>query len=393
MLREYWAEVFSKDFESLITEIKEYLDQKNKANWRTKFIDTRLNNSTGLHLLEILSFWKHYFAANSNDKYSEAIQDVFRMIAGENNSLSKKIEHELNDNEFLFPQPVHTMTDLATLPQYSFAIEINFKLRKPYLSRDDRELYIIENPVRKEWVFKNPYIAPSQWKGCLHAAMVSLLREWWESLLDEQKRVEDFVGYRLRLLRLFGNESDIDVNTDDFNSYLDEYGGREAAKSYKSHLERLLKDGRRRGRLHFYPSYFRKIGLEVINRHDRTTGAGTVPVFFECVPEGEKSVFTILYVPFDLVGIDETAIRREAAEDLVEVAKGIKYLLTRFGFGAKTSTAHGLAEEIIEGKILVNGPVNGRSFTTLQEFVEGSSVLAAQLRSNHAVPGEGAVSS
>ena len=52
-----------------------------------------------------------------------------------------------------------------------------------------------------------------------------------------------------------------------------------------------------RGSLYFFPTYFDRIGLEVINPHPRDTGAGKQPIYFECVPPGTEGVFTILYVP------------------------------------------------------------------------------------------------
>lgn len=36
---------------------------------------------------------------------------------------------------------------ISSLPKYSFAIQFNFKLATPYISKDDNDFYVIENPV------------------------------------------------------------------------------------------------------------------------------------------------------------------------------------------------------------------------------------------------------
>jgi len=176
--------------------------------------------------------------------------------------------------------------------------------------------------VKKEWVFKVPYVAPSQWKGALRAAM---MRELVEDLRSGQKNEAEFIQARLRLYRLFGNEKD--GAADFLNRALtlhrvgprpeDEHQAQEWERKYKHtyaqvsrEFEAKVRDaGYRnenvegfRGRLHFYPTFFARIGLEVINPHPRDTGAGKQPIYFESVPAGTPGVFTLLYVPLDLVG-------------------------------------------------------------------------------------------
>jgi len=214
------------------------------------------------------------------------------------------------------------LPDLTSLPPGSWSIRFTFTLRKPYISKDDLDFYILDNPVKKEWVFKVPYVAPSQWKGALRAAMRRLrgYTTWEEEMRDQQ------------MIRLFGN-----VKGEE-----NEFGA---------------------GRLHFYPTFFDQIGLEVINPHDRGTGAGKQPIYFECVPTGARGTFTLLYVP--LTGPDEAG--RQAVEDLQAVAQGIEAMMTRYGFGAKTSSGYGVVEtEFVkdeEGKALAIIRVReGRAF-------------------------------
>jgi CRISPR-associated protein Cmr2 len=183
------------------------------------------------------------------------------------------------------------LSDLDRLPHLSFMLHIPFKLRKPYLSKDDRAFHLLDNPVRKDKVFQTPMVASTSWKGALRAAL-------WQ--LGHPKDDE-------QIIRLFGDARE------------DEAG--------------------QAGRLYFYPTFFDKIGLEVINPHDRKTGVGKNPILIECVPTKDATgEFILLYVPFGEVK------RSEVAEDLNLVAAGVKAMLTVYGFGAKTSSGFGVAE-------------------------------------------------
>ncbi len=264
-------------------------------------------------------------------------------------------------NNFMRKILASTLPDLSLFPAGSWAIQVHFTLRKPYLSKDDVDFYIIDNPVKKEWVFKVPYVAPSQWKGALRAAMV---RQLVENLCSKKVDEEGFTHERLRLYRLFGNEKD---GTAEFlNRALtlhrvgprpaDEQQAQKWEKQYKqvarAFEEKVEAEGYRkeniegfRGRLHFYPTFFDYIGLEVINPHPRDTGAGKQPIYFECVPVGTPGVFTLLYVPLDRVGkVSQDEIEAEAQKDLKAVARGVCAMLTRYGFGAKTSSGYGVAD-------------------------------------------------
>jgi CRISPR-associated protein Cmr2 len=195
-----------------------------------------------------------------------------------------------NDFHFL-PNP----SDLHHLPSNSFMLHVPFKLCKPYLSKDDRTFHLFDNSVRKDKVFQTPMIASTSWKGALRAAL-------WQ--LDHKADDETIV-------RLFGNARE------------DEKG--------------------QAGRLYFYPTFFDKIGLEVINPHNRKTGTGkTGPILIECVPAYTTGDFILLYVPFGSVKLDEVAA------DLKLVSEGIQAMLTVYGFGAKTSSGFGIAD--IQGK-------------------------------------------
>ncbi len=192
--------------------------------------------------------------------------------------------------------------NLNILSSCSISIQFKFTLAKSYLSRDENLFYIIDNPVRKDKVFTRPYIAASSWKGSLRAAL-------WQTGYKEDD---------MKIRRLFGNERGVEQ-------------------------QEML----RSGRLFFYPTFFDKVDLEVINPHDRKKRVGKNPILFECVPEGTSGYFTLLYIPFDLAGKDLAEIKQQVSDDLKIVCEGIEAMLTIYGFGAKTSSGFGLAEDDI----------------------------------------------
>lgn len=187
---------------------------------------------------------------------------------------------------------------IAQMPPLSFLVHIPFRLQKPYLSKDERSFYLLDNPLRKEKIFQTPMIAATGWKGALRAAL-------WQLGYKEDHEV---------ILRLFGNPR-----------------GSEEGQA---------------GRLHFYSTFFGKISLEVINPHNRATGVGERgPILMECVPQGTAGDLVVLYVPFGPIGQSETERRAEVAQDLEVLAKGIQAMLTIYGFGAKTSSGFGIGDE------------------------------------------------
>lgn len=256
---------------------------------------------------------------------------------------------EQQSEDFLAPLELSpTLPDIALFPRGSWAISFKFTLQKPYLSKDDTDFYIIDNPVRKEWVFQVPYIAPSQWKGALRASMVKRL--------VEGGGCDTFVDLRIQLTRLFGNEKEVALDDKALDTYLDKKGGEDLAKEYKGQFESMTDTGLFAGHLHFYPTYFTKISMEVINPHDRETGAGTLPIYFESVPAGADGVFTLLYVPVDCIGIkDDAETEKQSAEMLRLVAEGVEAMLTEYGFGAKTSSGFGTAGDgVVGGRVALN---------------------------------------
>ncbi|HBB32784.1 MAG TPA: hypothetical protein DDZ80_11305 [Cyanobacteria bacterium UBA8803] len=211
-------------------------------------------------------------------------------------------------NASIIPNAFHFTPDISALkhlPSLSFMLRVPFKLKKPYLSKDDRTFHLLDNPIRKDKVFKTPMVASTSWKGALRAT-------FWQ--LGHQEEDE-------QIIRLFGDARE------------DEKG--------------------QAGRLYFYPTFFDKIGLEVINPHDRKTGTGKNPILIECVPTNATGEFILLYVPFGSVKSDEVAA------DLQRVAEGVEKMLTVYGFGAKTSSGFGIADVSNTGELAIRADLPG----------------------------------
>jgi len=191
--------------------------------------------------------------------------------------------------------------DMSILPFGSWFLQFDFKLAKPYISHDDTPSYIIDNPVSTDRVFGMPMIRPSSWKGNLRSAV---------------RQSKNWPDAQPEMVRLFGNPKGAG---DDF----------------------------RAGRLECYPTFFYRVGLEIINPHDRTRKVGKNPILFECVPAGATGTFSLLYVPFDLIGKDETETCRQAAADLLLVVEGLQAMFLTYGFSAKRTSGYGVAKETV----------------------------------------------
>lgn len=92
--------------------------------------------------------------------------------------------------------------DLSLLPAYSFVIQLTFALAQPYISRDEQNFYIIDNPVRKDKLFGLPYVASTSWKGSLRSASRHMK---YKEESDEDKKEKATI-----MLHLFGNEKNIE---------------------------------------------------------------------------------------------------------------------------------------------------------------------------------------
>jgi len=189
--------------------------------------------------------------------------------------------------------------DLTVLPDYTLFIQFRFRLAGAYLSKDERAFFLIDNPLRRDKLSQLPYVTPTSWKGSLRAALHQL----------------QYNAVHPAVQRLLGNAKG---ETEDFAA----------------------------GRLQFYPSFFTEQGVEIINPHDRERKVGKNPILMESVPAGAESVFSLLYFPLvQWKHQDAEVFLAAIAEDWEVLAQGLPALFCTYGFGAKTSSGHGLAQE------------------------------------------------
>jgi len=199
--------------------------------------------------------------------------------------------------------------NLSILPHHSFAIQFTFELEKPYISRDEQEFYIIDNPVRKDKISGLPYVTPSSWKGSLRSAL------WQLGYKEKSEQIQ----------RIFGNERAVEEEAEF-----------------------------RKGRLRLYPTFFNRKSLEIINPHNREKRVGSFPVYFESVPVDTKGVFLLLYIPFDMVGVNKNETKIQIVSDLNLICEGLRAMFTIYGFGAKTSSGYGIAKpDLTEGRLIL----------------------------------------
>jgi CRISPR/Cas system CSM-associated protein Csm3 (group 7 of RAMP superfamily) len=250
---------------------------------------------------EISLFAKYYEGREEKDLLKIGYNGYFLDCLTEmDNSICR-----MNDEWFLNKEDESTIFGLISSPRlnlpirYSTFLHVKFILQKPYISKDDEEFYIHDNPVSKEKVFKVPYIRASSWKG---------------NLLWAAKIANDLCEDDEKILRIFGN------------------------KKGEEDQEKLKK-----GRLYTYPTFFDRISLDIINPHDRETRTGKNPITLEIVPEDTEGDLYLLYVPFDKIDQDENNVKQEIKEDLLIICKAVEALLTDFGISAKRTSGYGTA--------------------------------------------------
>lgn len=219
-----------------------------------------------------------------------------------------QITHLPNDIKLLSDfDLVPDVCEVRKLPFLSFMISFQIRLEKPYVSRDDEVFYLLDNPVRKEKLFRNPMVASTAWKGALRHALRHLRQSQGEPVNEDD------------VLRLFGTDNA--SQTDNFTS----------------------------GRLHFFSSFFEKASMELINPHDRKSGTtASGPIFMESVAKSKESKFTLLYcyVPDKSDQTEEQSIMT-VLKDLQTTCQALTAMMTVYGFGAKTSSGFGVASSML----------------------------------------------
>lgn len=181
--------------------------------------------------------------------------------------------------------------DLNKLPLQSLLLKFDLRLQTPFYSKDDMAHYVIENPLRREWVFQAPYLSAAGVKGLFRWA-------WRMRWGDEKKNSEE--------RDLFGpRQGDMDD------------------------------DNAMQGCLYTYPLFWKgDIGLEVINPHDRVTGTGKNPIKYEVVSIGGRASLFLMFV-------NRTEELEKLARYFDLLREPITILLEHSGLSAKRSAGWG----------------------------------------------------
>ena len=212
--------------------------------------------------------------------------------------------------------PSRPQISVERLPAGSWALEFDFSLRRPLLTKHDDIFYPTENPVRRDRAFGCPIFPGTSWKGALRAAF---------------------------RLANSSDESTSAMETALFGSYKSEDGA--------TNGEELC-----RGRLQFYSTFFDEVGFEALNPHSRSKRTG-MPIFYESVPIGARGRFTLLWVGHDLSGAGTEQLWKSGVADFEKVVAPLAWMLSVSGFGAKTSSGFGIANDVVtDGWFKINAP-------------------------------------
>ena len=236
---------------------------------------------------------------------------------------------------------INSSIDIEPLPKGSWVLEFPVTLAKDFISQDDVPLYIIDNPVRKDKVFGVPFTSAMAWKGNLRWTMMKVFLE------PKANDPEEFAKVRFHHTLLFGTEKGWEERPKGWADYLDNLCP-EAKEKYRSMLKEFAKkdakDVRLEGMLYFYPTFWDKIGMMVINPQDRKTKTGKNPIYFEIVPAGAKGFFRLVYLPFYWIDMEE-AFKQEVFRDLKQIVIGLKEMMLIYGFSAKKTIGYGKIED------------------------------------------------
>ena len=272
----------------------------------------------------------------------------------------------------IYDNPTNLQNYIDKLPKHSFAIWFKFKLEAPYFSKDDDEFYIIQNPILKETNFKVPMIRGSAWKGALAHAFRDLIdledgKKKTESFLrifgagsESIKAIEKYVlekGSSLekakeKLIEFLLFELGLEIDRELLNEINNIRSRSDLLNFIKNKLSKKLEDNQKelplefqthKGRAIFYPTYFDRLSLEIINPHDRRKRAGKNPIHYEVVPAGTEGIFQLIYIPFDGITKDDETLKKEVEEDLKNLYSAIEKLSSK-GIGAKTKLGWGRFE-------------------------------------------------
>ncbi|MCB0025913.1 MAG: hypothetical protein KIT77_25945 [Caldilinea sp.] len=348
MTKDYWSWLETVDLPATGVPDLVAANLNDRRDFRAAQIGSQLKrdaDALAFHrLFERLALLYRHFEASDTQaaegtgtvKVKDRVKGVYTSLLADGYSIPRQVGDLAATLNLVSPA-----VDLKMLPQHSVLWSFTFTMQSEYVSRDDAGLYAIDNPVRKEIVFKLPMVASTSWKGALRSAY------------RQTHAVDDAAA---DVIRLFGTALDDDTG--------------EA------------------GALHFFSTFFDRMGVMVINPHDRATGIGAKgPILFEVVPPGSEASFNLLYVPKHGSTIEHVCAA------LTRVSAAIEAMFTLYGFGAKTSSGSGTARSYLkDGKLSVKAslpvvnsggnaaPQEAEPAADLPRYLEAPDLLSADFR-------------
>ena len=346
--------------------------------WASKY-----NELDGSKVKDMDNFINIFPFAESSDKYNfkNSKNTEFALAWFKNNIQSSKqykIPFNGNAHSSVNIQNLSGIIDkdkskefVENLLPYSFILHAKFKLKSPYFSSGDDNFYLIQNPCLKEKVFKVPMVRGSGWKGVIAKEGKELVNEdlnWFDSyvrifgtgsdeyrkLLDALKKDRDIsekiINYLLFELGLKLKREDINEIKANPENYLKKLNENFTKEKFKT-IPYLQPH---KGRAIFYPTYFDKLSLEIINPHSRKTRAGTNPIHYGVVPKGTEGTLQIIYIPFDSVLREDDELKKEVEKDIKFLADAIEKSAD-IGIGAKEKLGWGRFEFVEDEKTFCSG--------------------------------------
>lgn len=329
-------------------------------------------------------YWQLKFLfRNKDQKLESKNKNSYKPYHYINSLIEREFEHKKKNKNQDKNEILNLKRNIVEMSiPYTIAIWTEIKLKAPYFSRDDEEYYYIANPILKDKATKTPMVRGSGIKGKLEVCAAKVM---YESILkDGNNLISELTKY----LRIFGSGNDElkslnallqrlldeknsahltdetkkEIATQFIRFILLNFGGEVAKRTVDNILgsenvdavnkivdwihknmkeKEALKS--QKGRLTFFPMFFNKIKLEVINRHSRARRVGEGPIYFEVVPKDDEANLILVYTPFDAVYKTKAEIKKEAEEDLEFIIKALEKLQGE-GLGAKRKYGWGQFE-------------------------------------------------
>ena len=333
-------------------DLKMIKEKSSMENVSFEIINEKLeySNNNPIHFLK----W-HY----SDTKKLNDFKEKIKIVKTYEIDLEGNTESELDIETLsgIIPENELNKTVQKLIP-YSFILKAKIKLIAPYFSHDDDNFYLIQNPCLKEKVYKVPMIRGSGWKGAIARAGKELINEdfkWFSSYVrifgtgsDEYRKliyniVED-KDFKENLIRYLLFELGKRLTKDDItqiNGSPEEY--LKNLNVNKNDFKNISYLQVHKGRAIFYPTYFNRLSLEIINPHNRKTRAGTNPIHYEVVPKDTEGNLQIIYIPFDVVLSNDEDVKNQVERDIEFLTKCIEKV-AEIGVGAKEKLGWGRFE-------------------------------------------------